>query len=173
MTMNDSWAYVAGDHNWKSPQRLAQNLVECARDGGNYLLDIGPMADGSVPEEGRDRLLSIGKWIARNGDAVYGTQRCLFPHGNIGVFTRKGTTLYVIVYFWPGAIMTVGGVRFKANSARFLATAEPVAFKQKGSQLIFSGLPSQSPDDPISVIAVECDSEPVQQALSSLSDPES
>ena len=173
MTMNDSWAYVAGDHNWKSPQRLAQNLVECARDGGNYLLDIGPMADVSVREEGRDRLLSIGKWIARNGDAVYGTQRCLFPHGNIGVFTRKGTTLYVIVYFWPGAIMTVGGVRFKANSARFLATAEPVAFKQKGSQLIFSGLPSQSPDDPISVIAVECDSEPVQQALSSLSDPES
>jgi alpha-L-fucosidase len=173
MTINDSWAYVAGDHNWKSPQRLIQNLVECARDGGNYLLDIGPMADGSVPEESRQRLLSIGKWISRNGEAVYGTQRCGFPHGNIGVFTRRGSTLYVIVYFWPGATMTVGGVKFKVNSARFLPTGELVAFRQKGTQLIFSGLPAQPPDDPISVIAVECDSEPVQQALSSLSDPES
>ena len=173
MTMNDSWAYVAGDHNWKSPQRLAQNLVECARDGGNYLLDIGPMADGTVPEESRERLRTMGKWMAGNGDAVYGTQRCAFPHGNIGVFTRKGSTLYVIVYFWPGTIMTVGGVKFKVNSARLLATGERLAFKQKGSQLIFPGLPPQPPDDPISVIAVECESEPVQQALSSLSDPES
>jgi alpha-L-fucosidase len=173
MTINDCWGYVAGDHNWKSPQRLIQDLVECARDGGNYLLDIGPIADGSVSEEGRQRLLSVGKWLARNGDAVYGTQRCVFPHGNIGVFTRKGNTLYVVVYFWPGETMTVGGVKFKVSSARLLGGGDAVTFKQKGSQLIFSGLPSQPPDDPISVIAVECDSEPVQRALSSLSDPES
>jgi alpha-L-fucosidase len=79
----------------------------------------------------------------------------------------------VIVYFWPGEIMTVGGVKFKVSSARFLCSGDAVAFKQKGSQLIFSGLPSEPPDDPVTVIAVECDSEPVQHALSSLSDPES
>jgi alpha-L-fucosidase len=96
MTINDSWAYLAGDNNWKCSQRLAQNLVECARDGGNYLLDIGPRADGSVPELSVTRLKEIGQWRQRNGDCVYATQKCRFPHGNIGAYTRKGNTLYTV-----------------------------------------------------------------------------
>jgi alpha-L-fucosidase len=171
MTMNDSWAYLAGDENWKSAKQLVQNLVECARDGGNYLLDIGPRADGSIPEPAGARLKAIGAWLRRNSDAVYGTQRCRFPHGNVGVYTRRGNTLYTIIYFWPGQTMTVGGVKFKVNSARFLATGQPVAFTQKGSQLIFSGLPATAPDDLVTVIAAECDSEPIQDALSSKVDP--
>ena len=46
MTMNDSWGYTAADDNWKTPQRIVRNLVECARDGGNYLLNIGPKRTG-------------------------------------------------------------------------------------------------------------------------------
>jgi alpha-L-fucosidase len=170
MTMNDSWAYLAGDNNWKSPQQLLQNLVECARDGGNYLLDIGPRADGSVPEAAAQRLKPIGAWLRRNGDAVYGTQRCRFPHGNLGVYTRKDKTLYTVIYFWPGNSMTVGGVRFTVQSARFLASGEPVRFVQRGTQLIFTGLPDSAPDQPVTVIAAECDREPVQEALSSKAD---
>lgn len=173
MTINDSWGYLAGDQNWKSTQQLLQNLVECARDGGNYLLDIGPRADGSVPEPAIERLRTMGRWLRANGDAVYRTQKCRFPHGNIGVFTRRDRTLYVIIYFWPGQTMTVGGVKFKVRSARFLATGLPVQFTQRGRQLIFSGLPAHPPDDPLTVIAAECDSEPVQEALSSKADPDS
>ena len=170
MTINDSWAYLAGDNNWKSPQQLVQNLVECARDGGNYLLDIGPRADGSVPEQAVARLNAIGAWLRRNGEAVYGTQRCRFPHGNVGVYTRKGKTLYTIIYFWPGKVMTVGGVHFTVKSARFLGSGQSVDFVQKGSQLIFTGLPDSAPDEPVTVIAAECDTEPVQDALSSKAD---
>lgn len=172
MTMNDSWAYLAADNNWKSTQQLVQNLVECARDGGNYLLDIGPRADGSVPEPAVTRLQAIGGWLSRNGEAVYGTQRCRFPHGNIGVYTRSGNTLYTIIYFWPGNTMTVGGVRCKVKSARFLATGHMVRYEQQGSQLIFTSLPDNPPDSPVTVIAAECDAEPVQDALSSKADPE-
>jgi alpha-L-fucosidase len=172
MTINDSWAYLAGDNNWKSAQQLVQNLVECARDGGNYLLDIGPRGDGSVPEPAISRLQVIGQWLRRNGEAVYGAQRCRFPHGNIGVYTRKGNTLYTIIYFWPGNTMTVGGIRCKVLSARFLASGRPVQFKQRGSQLIFGPLPGNPPDEPVTVIAAECDAEPVQDALSSQADPE-
>src|SRR5580698_7304682 len=143
MTINDSWACLAGDNNWKSAQQLVQNLVECARDGGNYLLDIGPRADGSVPEPSVTRLQAIGRWLQKNGDAVYATQRCRFPHGNIGAYTRRGNTLYTVIYFWPGETMTVGGAKFKVKSARFLATGAPVTFTQRGSQLIFSGLPAK------------------------------
>ena len=171
MTINDSWGYLSGDNNWKSAQQLVQNLVECARDGGNYLLDIGPKADGSVPDHSVSRLKVIGQWLQRNGDAVYATQKCHFPHGNIGVFTSRGNTLYIIIYFWPGNTMVVGGVKFKVKSARFLATTRPVTFAQKGSQLIFSDLPAEAPDNPVTVIVAECDSEPVQEALSSKADP--
>jgi alpha-L-fucosidase len=171
MTINDSWAYLAADNNWKSTQQLVQNLVECARDGGNYLLDIGPRADGSVPEPGVARLKEIGQWLQHNGQCVYGTQKCRFPHGNIGAFTRKANTLYAVIYFWPGETMTVGGVKFQVKSARYLASGQPVHFKQKGSQLIFSDLPAKAPDYPVTVIAVECDAEPIQEALSSKADP--
>jgi alpha-L-fucosidase len=80
--------------------------------------------------------------------------------------------LYTIIYFWPGNTMRVGGVRCKVKSAQFLASGRPVQFEQKGSQLIFTNLPEQSPDQPITVIAAECDSEPVQDALSSKADPD-
>ena len=172
MTINDSWAYLAGDNNWKSPLHLVQNLVECARDGGNYLLGIGPRADGSVPMPAVTRLNAIGAWLRRNGEAVYGTQKCRFPHGNIGVYTRNDKTLYTIIYFWPGNVMTVGGVHFTVKSARFLATGQRVRFVQKGSQLIFIDLPDSAPDEPVTVIAAECDTEPVQDALSSKADSE-
>jgi len=171
MTMNDSWGYIPNDQNWKSPQQLLQNLVECARDGGNYLLNIGPMADGSVPSASLERLQTIGQWLQRNGEAVYGTERCRFPHGNIGVYTCKGNTLFVHIYFWPGKQMTVGGVKFQVRSARFLASGLPAKFSQRGTQLIFSELPAQAPDTPFTVIAVDCDRKPIQDALSSRADP--
>jgi len=98
-----------------------------------------------------------------NGDSVYRTQKCRFPHGNVGTFTCRDHTLYTIIYFWPGESMTVGGVKFKGHSAHFLATGLPVKFTQRGSQLIFSGLPAHPPGDPLTVIFAECDSEPVRR----------
>src|SRR5437870_7087708 len=49
MTMNDSWGYQRADDNWKSAKTLVRNVVECAQGGGNYLLNIGPKGDGSIP----------------------------------------------------------------------------------------------------------------------------
>jgi alpha-L-fucosidase len=171
MTLNDSWGYTAADDTWKSPQRIVRDLVDCSRDGGNYLLNIGPKADGSVPEPSVRVLNAVGAWLQKNGTAIYATKKCRFPHGNIEGYTRKGNTLYTHVHFWPGDKVTVGGVKAKVKSAWLLATGQPVAFSQKGSQLIFSGLPAEPPDHPVTVIAAECESEPVQDALSSRADP--
>jgi alpha-L-fucosidase len=167
MTMNDSWGYVTGDNNWKSPHHLIQNLVECARDGGNYLLNIGPKADGSVPEPSVRILGEVGQWLARNGAAIYAADKCLFLHGDICGFTRKENRLFTHVYFWPGETVTVGGVKTEVRSAKLLATNQEVTFHQKGRQLIFSGLPAQAPDAPVTVIVADCASVPVQDALSS------
>src|SRR5579871_4855529 len=171
MTMNDSWGYTISDETWKSPQRIVRDLIECAREGGNYLLNIGPHADGTIPEPSIRTLNAVGRWLRQNGASIYGSQKCRFPHGNIEAFTRQGNTLYVHVHFWPGDTVTVGGVTTKVKSAKLLATGQPVQFTQRGRQLIFSGLPKHAPDELVTVIAADCDSEPVQHALSSRVDP--
>ena len=67
MTMNDSWGYQKADDDWKTPKTIVRNLITCARDSGNYLLNIGPKADGSIPEESVRILTAVGKWMDRNG----------------------------------------------------------------------------------------------------------
>jgi alpha-L-fucosidase len=170
MTTNDCWGYVSGDHNWKSPHHLVQNLVDCSANGGNFLLNIGPQADGSVPEECVGVLRRVGRWLRENGASIYDTERCLFLHGDICAFTRRANTLYVHVYYWPGEEVTIGGVTTRVRSAKLLATGENVASVQRGRQFVLSGLRQTAPDDLITVIAVECESEPVQHALSSIVD---
>jgi alpha-L-fucosidase len=167
MTLNDSWGYTAADDNWKTPQRVVRNLVQCAKDGGNYLLNIGPKPDGSIPEPSVRILTSVGKWMAKNGEAIYGADKCRFRFGNVADFTRKKNTLYSHVYFWPGDTVTIGGIKTKVTSAKLLASGKEVKFEQKGSQLFFTGLPQKAPDDPATVIVAECESEPVQDSLAS------
>ena len=74
-TFNNSWGYNSYDNDWKSPDEVLYWLVEIVSKGGNYMLNIGPKADGTVPIESVNNLISIGKWLAVNGEAVYGTHR--------------------------------------------------------------------------------------------------
>lgn len=162
MTMNESWGYHRADDNWKSPKTVVRNLATCSRGGGNYLLNIGPRADGSVPEESVRTLEAVGKWIERNGEAVFKTDRCQPGNSLFAGFTRRGNTLYVHVHFWPGETVSIGGLKNKALSARLLATGQEVKFEQDAFRLRLTGLPQNAPDSPATVIAVECDSEPRQ-----------
>ena len=63
MTINDTWGYRKSDHDWKSAKTLTHNLIDAAAKGGNYLLNIGPMGDGTIPQPSLDRLDKIGKWV--------------------------------------------------------------------------------------------------------------
>ena len=66
MTINDTWGFKKDDHNWKSTETLLRNLIDIASKGGNYLLNVGPTADGIIPQESVDRLTEIGKWMRVN-----------------------------------------------------------------------------------------------------------
>ncbi len=72
-TMNRSWGFHIADKNWKSSQDLITQLVDLTSKNVNYLLNIGPMSDGSVPEESIQRLNEIGEWTRENGEAIYNT----------------------------------------------------------------------------------------------------
>ncbi len=162
MTMNESWGYQAADDNWKSAKTLVRNLGTCARGGGNYLLNIGPRGDGSVPEESVKLLQQVGNWMERNGTAIYRTDPCHVDSSLFAGFTRRGNTLYIHVHFWPGDTVSIGGLKTKALSARLLAGGKAVQFDQDRFRLRLKGLPQAAPDSPVTVIAVECESEPAQ-----------
>ena len=164
MTMNDSWGYQKADDNWKTPKTIVRNLVTCARDTGNYLLNIGPRADGSIPEESVRILTGVGKWMDRNGVSIYQSESTQPRRSAFAGFTRKGNTLYMHVYFWPGETVALGGLTSQVKSARLLSSGREVKFEQEPFRVKFTGLPEKAPDEPVTTIAIECDGVPHQDS---------
>lgn len=106
MTMNDSWGYKKDDQNWKSSQALIRNLIDIASKGGNYLLNVGPTAEGQIPPASIERLDAIGRWMKVNGESIYGTHASPFektPWGRCTQKKRDGgiTRLYLHIFDWP------------------------------------------------------------------------
>jgi len=102
MTMNTSWGYKWYDENWKSSEELIKMLVDIASKGGNFLLNVGPTAEGEFPEASVERLKEIGSWMQLNGESIYGTSASPFfklPWGRCTVKKVKGgTNLYLHVF---------------------------------------------------------------------------
>ena len=162
MTLNNNWGYTKGDNNWKTPLTVIDNLIACVRNQGNYLLNIGPRGDGSVPEPSQKILRQVGAWIERNRESIFGTDHCQVSPTNISIYTRKGNTLYMHIFSWTGDYAAIAGLQTKVLSARFLVTGKPIRFKQDKLAVRFLNLPTEAPDSPMTTIAVECASEPTQ-----------
>ena len=165
MTLNDSWGYQRADNNWKTSQTVIRNLITCSHDGGNYLLNIGPKADGSIPDESVKVLTEVGQWMQTGGRTIYGSDSCQPRRSNYASFTRKGNTLYMHVHYWPGEVVALSGLRTSVKSARLLASGKKVEFEQDAYRVRCTGLPAQAPDHPVTTIAMECESEPTQDSI--------
>ena len=161
MTLNDSWGYHAADTNWKSPTTVIRNLITCARDGGNYLLNIGPKPDGSIPEESVRILTTVGECLSKNDAAIRESDHCQPRRGNYLSFTRKGNTLYAHVHYWPGETVVIGNLLNRVTSVKMFATNTPVKFKQDDFRVRLTGLPKKAPQL-VTTFALECDGEPKQ-----------
>jgi alpha-L-fucosidase len=162
MTLNDDWGYAHADNNWKSVRTVVSNLVKCSMYGGNYLLDVGPMPDGRLPDECLKRLHEVGEWMNHYGESIYGTRRSTVLYGSFGQFTQRGNTVYAHVDFWIGTEMVISGVKARLKTARFLDSGKPVHFEQNGNRILLKGLPAEPPHSPGPVIALEFDEGPVQ-----------
>lgn len=95
MTINDNWGFHAGDDNHKSTRRLLHNLIRSASINANYLLNVGPTADGEIIPVHRQRLSEMGAWLHTHGEAIYGARAGAINTSD-GVSTRKGNTHYLI-----------------------------------------------------------------------------
>jgi alpha-L-fucosidase len=161
MTMNDTWGFKWYDENWKSVRTLLRNLSDIASKGGNFLLNVGPTADGKIPEPSIERLHAMGRWMKVNGDAIYGTQASPFPRRlPWGRATRKanangGETLYLHVWDWPeDGKLVLPAVNQLPVSGRLLARAGEVT-ATAGPKGVIIQLPGAAPDPDVSIVALE------------------
>jgi len=159
MTMNNNWGYNKADKNFKSVKDLIQKLVDIASKGGNFLLNIGPKADGSFPQESIDRLKAIGDWMKVNGESIYGTNASPFEHTSWGRVTQKTagnkTYLYLHVFDWPkDGVIHLEGIGNKPQYVYQLWDKEKVSFIANSNSLMVQ-LPGRSPDENDAVIVLE------------------
>jgi alpha-L-fucosidase len=156
MTMNDTWGYKSYDDNWKSAPQLIRNLIDIVSKGGNYLLNVGPTPEGEIPAPSVERLAAIGRWLAVNGEAVYGTTASPFgtelPWGRV---TRKHDALYLHVFDWPANhVLTIPAFDAPLRSATLLAAPRtPLAVSQTADGWSIA-LPENAPDPVASVIKI-------------------
>jgi len=94
ITMNNNWGYSVSDKNFKPADMLVRKLVECVSKGGNLLLNIGPDAKGSIPDESLKILAEIGKWMKKNSESIYGCESAGIGKPEYGWITRKKNILY-------------------------------------------------------------------------------
>lgn len=161
MTMNTTWGYSNYDHAWKSNRELIRDLIDIASKGGNYLLNIGPKGNGSVPEESVRTLKAIGAWLKVNGEAIYATTASPFSSLPWGRATAKGQTLYLHVFDWPADGVLSVPMRADVAHATLLAMpSRPLQVTADGAQTKIA-LPVTAPDPIATVIRLDLRSAPV------------
>lgn len=121
MTINNDWGYCRTDHAWKSVATLITNLIHCASGGGNFLLNVGPTAQGIIPKPEVVRLLAMGRWLKINGAAIYGAHRTPFKTKlPFGYATQKPGKLFLEIIHWPASHRITVPMRSKIRSAYML-----------------------------------------------------
>src|SRR5579862_7952660 len=121
MTLNNNWGYARNDHNWKSPEDLIHKLCDIASKGGNFLLNVGPTAEGEFPDAINERLARIGDWMRVNGRSIYGTTESPFRRLSFdGRCTAKGNSLFLQVFHWPEGPLSVTGLQTPVERATVL-----------------------------------------------------
>lgn len=152
MNMNGTWGYRSDFHNWKSSETLIKNLIDLVSKGGNYLLNVGPTAEGEIPEPSVKALEEIGRWMKIYGEAFYGTSASPFDAPEWGRYAKKNGMLYAYVFDWPSnGMLEIKSGDFKVKKAWLLHDKSRVKFK-KSADGIIAYLPEKAPNDVASVI---------------------
>jgi alpha-L-fucosidase len=175
-TLNRTWGFKKDDTEWKTPADLTFKLVDIVSKGGNYLLNVGPTAEGIIPQASQDNLRAVGRWLKANGEAIYGAGptpfgdelgsvdnskqdkngKPLFVQGTAWRATTRPNRLYITFFQWPQAAFEVPKMQGTVSKAYLLADPSHKALKltKKGGRVSLS-LPAAAPDKTASVVVLE------------------
>lgn len=166
LTMNDTWGYQELDQNYKTANQLIRIFADVLSMGGNLLLNIGPRADGTIPEIEQETLRDLGRWTTKHAEAIYGTGKGL-PGGHYwGPSTLSGDrrTLYLFAPSNPTGPLMVKGLKNQVQRVRIVGTGARPSWKVVGKQywsdvpgLLYVDLPEQELDNDVTVVALLLD----------------
>lgn len=166
MTINDSWGYRTEDTDYKPVHTILCMLADCIGMGGNLLLDIGPRADGSIPDEEVNTLKQIGRWVNKHAEAVYETRAGL-PSGHVHGYTSlspDAQTLYVYLPYRPTETIELKGLKTPVKRMRVVGTDHELTWTRYNdipwSQVpgvYYINVPDEVLDPEITVLAIELD----------------
>ena len=166
MTINNSWGYQPKDTAWKTPFEIITLFADVVSNCGNLLLDIGPKADGTIPEQDVHVLKELGKWNQKNGEAIFGTLPGL-PQGHFYGPTTMSKDSSTIYLFLPGGSVgnvMIKGLDNKVQDVQVVGTNYHVAHKVVGKiswspvpGLVFINVPEKYKDPYMTVLKVKLD----------------
>ncbi|MDI9410843.1 MAG: alpha-L-fucosidase [Bacteroidia bacterium] len=163
MTMNGTWGHVVHDHRWKPATDLLRNLVDIVSKDGNYLLNVGPMGDGSFDAPTSERLAALGAWMRTNGEAIRGCGpvACARPAWGRLTVSADRRRVHAIVFDLPtDRSITIEGIAGAPASARVLGAPDiKVSTRAVGASLSIT-LGDGALDPAASVIVLEWAGEP-------------
>lgn len=154
-TLNTTWGYSKFDQEWKTPSGVIHRLVEIVSKGGNYLLNIGPMADGTIPAPSVAVLNKVGQWMQANGESIYGTSACPAEF-TWGRCTVNGEKVYLHVFGWPAdGVLRVAGINNQARAAYPLREPSRKLKLGRDNDVITITAPTTGRDENDTVVVME------------------
>jgi alpha-L-fucosidase len=159
-SMNRTWGYARYDRNYKPVHEILRLLCSCASQSGNFLLNVAPDETGRLSVEAVERLQSIGQWMRTNGKAIYGAGPSPVIAPNLGMQSRVGDRVYLLIQRWPGSTVPFAWCGSKVKSARLLANGQTARVEQKDDRVWLHDLPEYPVDPYMNVIELEFKDKP-------------
>ena len=168
MTMNDSWGYQGNDHDYKTTNQVIGIFTDVIGNGGNLLLDIGPKADGTIPEEQVEILKGLGRWTTKHKESIYNTEAGIPKEHFYGATTlsKDRNILYLFVKGNPNGEVVVRGLKNKINRIWVVGNGTKLSHKVIGKVfwskypgITYIKVPEDVLDEQMTVLAVLLDGE--------------
>jgi alpha-L-fucosidase len=166
LTSNDNWGYRQSDTNFKTPYQIISIFADCIGMGGNLLLDIGPKADGTIPDAQIYLLKELGKWTKQHNEAIFGSIAGM-PSGHFygsSTLSKDSTILYLFVNNTGAKNLVIKGLNNKIISAHVLGKGTTITPNIVGKiswspvpGLVHLEIPNEAQNEYITVIKLTLD----------------
>ena len=160
-TIGDAWGFRLTDRNFKSVSTLVRMLVNAAGRNANFLLNTGPMPDGTIQPAQAERLRGVGAWLERYGASIYGTRGGPLAPRPWGVTTQRADTVYVHVLDWTDPELALPSLPHPVGAASLLENGAPVSFIERDGGVTLR-LPPRDPEAVDQVIVLQLRPGPVR-----------